>query len=89
MVSFDLKWRNLNEGQRAMVAEKLATLGHGGDRSKGPIGPSLAAAGETLNVSRKSVQRARKVREHGDPALVSAVESGQKSVHAAEQEIKW
>ena len=52
VVSLNLKRRHLNESQRAMVGAKLATLGHGGDRSKASIDAlTQAQAGELLNVS--------------------------------------
>jgi hypothetical protein len=54
--------RHLNESQRAMIAATLATMEHGGDRSKNSKGeisplniPSQKAAAELLNVSRNTV----------------------------------
>jgi N6-adenosine-specific RNA methylase IME4 len=84
VVSLNLRRRHLDESQRAMVAAKLATLKHGGDRSKSPIGDlPQAEAAELLNVGKRSVERAAEVRDHGAPELVSAVEHGAVSVSAA------
>ena len=89
VVSLNLKRRHLTTSQRAMVAEKLATMTQGTRTDLGPIGTmSAAQAGNALSVSERAVKRARKVRKHGDPDLVSAVESGKKSVHAAEKEVR-
>jgi hypothetical protein len=44
---------------------------------------SQEAAGELLNVGRRSVQRAREVLDEGAPELVTAVERGDASVSAA------
>lgn len=44
-----------------MIAAKLATMPHGGNRRdpiKGPIGPLIADAAKLLNVSDRSVKRA-------------------------------
>ena len=84
VVSLNLKRRHLNESQRAMVGAKLATLGHGGDRSKASIDAlTQAQAGELLNVSEPSVERAARVHKRGAPELVQAVERGKVSVSAA------
>jgi len=63
--------RHLDASQRALVAAKIATLGHGGDRSKASIEalPTQREAADLLNVSRPSVQRARVVLDHGVPAV--------------------
>ncbi len=60
-----LRRRHPYQSQWAMVAERVATYSHGGDRSKGPIGPGANAAEAVmlLNVGERSVMRARKVRE--------------------------
>jgi DNA-binding transcriptional regulator YdaS (Cro superfamily) len=79
-----MKRRHLSESQRAMVAAKIATLGHGGDRSKASIEAlSQGSAGQLLNVSEASVERAKAVQRRGSPELVSAVERGRVSVSAA------
>jgi len=68
VVSLNLRRRHLDESQRAMVAAKLATFGHGGDRSKSPIGDlTQAKAADLLNVGKRSVERAAEVRDHGAP----------------------
>jgi hypothetical protein len=67
-----------------MVAAKLATFSHGGDRSKAPIGGLTdAEAAKLLNVGERSVERARQVLAKGDPSLIGEVEQGQTSVAAA------
>jgi N6-adenosine-specific RNA methylase IME4/ParB-like chromosome segregation protein Spo0J len=81
VVSLNLRRRHLNASQRAMVADKLATLKLGDNQhSEGlPIGRSS----ELLNVGERTVARAREVRKHGAPELVGAVERGEVSVSAA------
>jgi N6-adenosine-specific RNA methylase IME4 len=81
VVSLNLRRRHLSESQRAMVAAKLATLKLGDNQhSEGlPIG----RGSELLNVSERSVARARDVRESGVPELQQAVERGDVSVSAA------
>jgi hypothetical protein len=87
VVSKNLVRRHLKESQRAMVADKIRTLKHGGDRRsenfKGPIGLlkdepgiSLAEAAKLMSVSERSVKRARVVRSRGVAALQQAVEDG-------------
>src|SRR5262245_65444560 len=84
VISLNLRRRHLSESQRAMVAAKLATFGHGGDRSKSPIGDlTQAKAADLLNVGKRSVERAAEVRDHGAPELVRAVEQGAVSITAA------
>jgi len=90
VVSLNLHRRHLNESQRAMVAARIATLGRGGDRGNQYTGGKASIdalpqdeAADLLNVSRPSVQRARKVQEEGIPELADAVSSGKVSVSAA------
>lgn len=87
VISLNLRRRHLDESQRAMVAGKLATLTHGGDRvseqaASLPVATQARAA-EVLNVSERSVRSARAVLDHGAPELVRAVEAGAVSVSAA------
>lgn len=70
-----------------MVAGKLATLTHGGDRvseqaASLPVATQARAA-EVLKVSERSVRSARAVLDHGAPELVRAVEAGAVSVSVA------
>jgi hypothetical protein len=81
VLSVNLHRRHLNTSQRAMVAAKLATFTHGGDRSKPPNGGLTdAAVAKLLSVGERSVERAREVLAKGDPSLIEQVEKGETSV---------
>lgn len=84
VLSLNLHRRHLDESQRGMVANKVATLKHG-QRSDSSIELSATQedAAEQLNVSVSSVKRARKVTEKAAPEIVEAVERGEVSVSAA------
>jgi hypothetical protein len=78
VISANITRRHLDPSQRAMIAAKLATIGHGGDRRSDqaanlPV-ETQAEAAERLNVSERSVRDARKVLDKGAPELVAAVE---------------
>ena len=66
-----------------MVAAKIATLPRGANQHAQICAPSQDSAAEMLNVSRRTVQAAAKVRDEGAPELVQAVERGSVSVSAA------
>jgi hypothetical protein len=91
VVDANLVRRHLDEAQRAMCAEKLANMPHGGDRKsdtaiKTPAGALMTSQGEAaamFNVSKRSVQRAAAVRRNGAPELVSAVEAGHVGLETA------
>jgi ParB-like chromosome segregation protein Spo0J len=82
VLSRNVHRRHLNEGQRAMVAAKLANLELGANQHTEGEGVSIETASRLLNVSRSSVNRALKVLRQGDPALVESVQQGKVSVTA-------
>jgi hypothetical protein len=88
VVSANLTRRHMNASQRALVAAKLATLRHGGDRvseqaANLQVAPTQAEAATMLNVSERTVASAREVLDHGAPELVAAVERGHLAVSTA------
>jgi N6-adenosine-specific RNA methylase IME4 len=84
VISLNLKRRHLDESQRAMVAAKVATLGHGQRQSGKFAGvPTQQEMAALLNVSERSVRSAAEVRDHGAEELQHAVERGDVSVSAA------
>ena len=67
-----------------MVAAKLATYTHGGDRSKPSIGGlQISEASQSLKVGQRSVQRAEKVLDNGTPETKEVDERGELPVSAA------
>lgn len=98
VVSKNLHRRHLSDQQRAMVAAKIATMKREDTLKKGthipdpPIGGSedhpiisQNQAAAMLNVSSRSVQRARAVQSNGVSELKKAVEKGDVSLKAAEE----
>lgn len=90
VVSKNLCRRHLDEGQRAMVSAKIANMKEGRPAKTVPIGTvsevaqiSTAEAAQMMNVSVRSVRRARAVLSRGIPELQAAVETGAVSVNAA------
>jgi ParB-like chromosome segregation protein Spo0J len=81
VLSRNLLRRHLDESQRAMVAARAANLAAGvrGDyvtAASKEAAVSQREAAKTLNVSRSSVQRARKVIAEGTPELIEKVDRG-------------
>lgn len=77
VVSLNLRRRHLSEGQRAWVAAKLANLNNG-ERASQICEASITRdqAASMLNVSPRSVDSARVVRDHGVTELQDRVASG-------------
>ena len=84
VLSKNLHRRHLSESQRAMVAAKLANLVPGDNQHTEEVRP-IGPTSEMLNVSERSVKRARAVRDKGVPELVEAVEQGAMPVSVAEK----
>jgi N6-adenosine-specific RNA methylase IME4/ParB-like chromosome segregation protein Spo0J len=84
VISKNLRRRQLNESQRAMVAAKLATMQQGARTDLAPIGAmSDAQAARTLHVSERSVERAKTVRREGTSELQHKVETGELRISTA------
>jgi hypothetical protein len=83
-VSMNLHRPHLNESQRAIVAARLATLKRGypgAQRHDGPIGAASGKeAAEHLNVSRKSVVRAKLILKEGSSQEIAEVVQGNAAV---------
>ena len=80
IISHNVHRRHLTESQRAMVAAKLANLRQWGravsklanwrSLASEPVSKvATADAAKALNVSSRSVDRARQIRDHGTPEL--------------------
>jgi N6-adenosine-specific RNA methylase IME4 len=84
VIAKNLHRRHLNESQRAMVADRLATMPEGRPTKTAQIcAVSQEKAAELLHVSRRGVQSARTVREHGTQELVASTERGDIAVSVA------
>jgi len=84
VVAANVNRRHLDESQRAMIAAKIATMRQGRPE-KSPIGEisTQAKAAQTLNVGKRSVERARKVLDHGVKQLQQMVGKGEMKVSEA------
>ena len=89
VISKNLHRRHLDESQRAMVAARLATMKSGARTDLAPIGGrSQPEAAKLLNVSTRSVQRARVVLKVAKPEDVAAVERGERTLHAVLKQVR-
>ena len=91
VVSLNLRRRHLTESQRGMVAKRLETHSHGGDRKSvqnANLHLDRESAAEKLNVSSRTVANAARVIDHGTADLVAAVDAGTVSVSAAAEVAK-
>jgi hypothetical protein len=87
--SLNVHRRHLNTSQRASIAARLCDMPHGGNRRSESFKAQICAskAAEMMNVSERSVDTARKVREKAKPEVVKKVEAGKMSVNAAAKTI--
>jgi hypothetical protein len=79
VVSLNYHRRHLNAGQRALFAEGLTTIGHGGDRRSDQVAIgkiTQAAAAKIAKVSPRSVAAAKALKRDAVPDVVEAVERG-------------
>lgn len=78
VISANVNRRHLTPQQRAMAAARIATMRQGERTDIAPRDAmSQTDAADELDVSRRSVQRAKQVIEKGSAALRAAVESGE------------
>jgi ParB-like chromosome segregation protein Spo0J len=86
VVSLNLRRRHLDESQRAMIAAGLAKMRQGARTDLAPNGAmSDADAAKLLNVSERSVERAKAVLRDAVPEAIEAVDRGEVTVSAAHQ----
>jgi len=85
VISANLARRHLSESQRAMIAERIATMPHGGDRKSDQalkLAVDQTTASKMLNVGASSIRKARKVRAES-PDLAEKVERGEMTLNKA------
>jgi ParB-like nuclease domain. len=84
VVSINLRRRHLRDGQRALIAARLANVKNGENRySICPEQITVAKASDLLNVKSRTLHWARQADRHASPEIVSLVEAGKLSVSAA------
>jgi hypothetical protein len=87
--SLNVHRRHLTTGQRASIAARLCDMPHGGNRRSENFKAQICAskAAEMMNVSERTVDTARKVREKAKPDVVKKMAEGKMSVNAAAKTI--
>ena len=93
VLSKNLHRRHLDASQRAMVAARLASIPHGGDRKTDQSAnlrfeKSQEEASKIMNVSRRSTQAAKKILKEADEKTIKEIEAGKKSITKASKELK-
>ena len=74
--------------QRALVADRVATLKDGENKGAQCCAASQADAARALGVSRRQVQKARVVRVEAEPEDVAAVERGEATINAVVKKVR-
>lgn len=86
VISTNLKRRNLDESQRAIIAAEIANLAQGQRKQTGPgAGVTQAEAAAGADVGERTVRRANAVRNKAVPEIVAAVKSGKVDLRGAEE----
>jgi ParB-like chromosome segregation protein Spo0J len=83
--------RHLSTSQRAMIAADLANMEQGARTDLSPKGERLVSqdkAAELLKVGKRSVERAKKIKDTGDKVLIEKVEKGDITINKAVDIIK-
>jgi len=89
VLSKNLHRRHLNESQRATIAAKIANIPpHRPSNKSANLRTSQAEAAKMLNVSERSVNKAKKVLNEADAETIQEVESGKKSVSCAVETLR-
>lgn len=89
VLSLNLHRRHLTEGQRAMIASKVATMKQGARTDLSPIGGmSQAEAAKALSVGKRSVERAVQISAKAEPEVVAAVQTGDMSLNEASKVVQ-
>lgn len=83
VISKNLARRHLDESQRSMVAARMADMKVGDNQHAQICATSQSEAAKKLNVSRRTVQNAKKVLNTEDEDLIGAVDSGKIAVSVA------
>jgi hypothetical protein len=83
VISANMHRRHMTVEQRAMAAARLATLGKGGNPNAARAALTQDGASKQFDVSKDSIQRAKKVVGKGSAPLKKAVESGEVSLKKA------
>ena len=83
--------RHLSTSQRAMIAADLANMEQGARTDLSPKSERLVSqdkAAELLKVGKRSVERAKKIKDTGDKVLIEKVEKGDITITKAVDIIK-
>ena len=88
ILSTNLHRRHLNESQRGIIGDRIATLPRGKPNLNTPIGVlSQEDAAKMLNIGTRSIQRASEIRKK-KPEEIPAIERGEKKLGNIIREIK-
>lgn len=83
VIGANLARRHLSSSQKAMIAAKLVTTTWGGDRFGDKEEVTTEMVSQSMGVSKRQVERGRRVAEKAIPVVQELVESGEVSVEDA------